>query len=66
MFLEDFDLGDFCRVLQRVVPHVEVVAVTDPSQRAQNANPKLVSKAAFEQAITQYCCACSITGCHFE
>ena len=63
LFLEDFDLEEFCGVLQRVVPKLRIIPVLDRSQRAQNPDPTLVSEAAFNKAITQYCCACSITGC---
>lgn len=64
LFLEDFDLIDFCGVLQRVVPDVEIVPITDPGKHAHNPDPTLVSEAEFEAAIVQYCGACSITGCH--
>ena len=64
MFLEDFDLEEFCAVLQRVVPKVRIIPVSDRSQHAHNLDPNLVSEAAFNQAVTRYCCACSITGCN--
>jgi hypothetical protein len=64
LFLEDFDLEEFCRVLQSVVPKVEVVPVTDRTERARNPDPTLVSETDFNRAITQYCCCCSITGCN--
>lgn len=51
----DFDLEEFCEVLQGKVPEVEVVAVLDPQQEAVNRSPSLVSDRVFNEALGEYC-----------
>jgi hypothetical protein len=52
---EDFDLEDFCEVLQGKVPEVEIVPVSDPSEAAVNRDPNLVSEHVFNEALGEYC-----------
>jgi hypothetical protein len=52
---QDFDLEEFCEVLQGKVPELEIVAVTDPRERALNLDPSLVSHAVFDEALGEYC-----------
>lgn len=63
LFLEDFDLEQFCQVLQRLVPGIRIVPVLDSTRHARNPNPTLVSQSVFDAAITKYCTACTLTGC---
>ena len=51
----DFDLDEFCEVLQGKVPGVEIVPVSDPKERAVNPAPSLVSDAVFNEALGEYC-----------
>jgi hypothetical protein len=51
----DFDLEDFCEVLQGKLADVEVVPVTDANENAVNLDPSLVSPAVFEEALGEYC-----------
>ncbi|MFM1767800.1 MAG: hypothetical protein RJA22_329 [Verrucomicrobiota bacterium] len=51
----DFDLEDFCEVLQGKVPGVEIVPVIDPKETAVNLDPGLVSPAVFDEALGEYC-----------
>jgi len=51
----DFDLDDFCEVLQGKVPEVEIVPVSDPESLAFNRDPSLVSEAIFNEALGEYC-----------
>lgn len=51
----EFDLEDFCEVLQGKVPGVEIVAVTDPQEEAVNRDPDLVPPAVFDEALGEYC-----------
>lgn len=51
----DFDLEDFCEVLQGKVGEVEIVAVTDPAARANNPYPALVHPHVFQEALGEYC-----------
>lgn len=52
---EDFDLEDFCEVLQGKVPEVEIVPLTNPEEVAVNLDPRLVSAAVFHEALGEYC-----------
>ncbi len=52
---EDFDLEDFCEVLQGKLQGVEVVALTDEDQCAMNLDPSLVRDAVFTEALGEYC-----------
>lgn len=51
----DFDLEDFCEVLQGKLTGVEVVAVVDASERAVNRDSALVTEAVFAEALGEYC-----------
>ena len=51
---QDFDLEEFCEVLQGKVPEVEIVPLTDPKERAINRDPSLVSAAVFDEALGEY------------
>ena len=51
----DFDLEDFCEVLQGKVPEVEIIPVNDPEERAINPAGSLISDAVFHEALGQYC-----------
>ena len=50
----DFDLEDFCEVLQGKVPEVEIVPVTDPKEPALNRDTHLVSQHVFDEALGEY------------
>jgi hypothetical protein len=50
----DFDLEDFCEVLQGKVPEVEVVPVVDPGEHALNLDASLVSASVFDEALGEY------------
>ena len=52
---QDFDLEEFCEVLQGKVPDVEIVPVTDPKGRAINLDPSLVSASVLDEALGEYC-----------
>jgi hypothetical protein len=52
---QDFDLEDFCEVLQGKVPDVEIVPVADPKERALNLDTHLVSQQVFDEALGEYC-----------
>ena len=52
---QDFDLEEFCEVLQGKVPELEIVPVTDQKERAINLDPSLVSTAVFDEALGEYC-----------
>jgi len=53
---EDFDLEDFCEVLQgKVGGEVEVVPVEVPAGDALNLDPHLVSPGVFHEALGEYC-----------
>jgi hypothetical protein len=54
-FLEDFDLTEFCSILQELVPNVQVVPATKAPEREVASKPRLVSEAAFEEAMGKYC-----------
>ena len=51
----DFDLEDFCEVLQGKLSGVEVVPVTDANERAVNRDPSLVPDTVFTEALGEYC-----------
>jgi hypothetical protein len=50
----DFDLEDFCEVLQGKLPGVEVMPVTDAGESAFNRDPSLVPDAVFAEALGEY------------
>jgi hypothetical protein len=53
---EDFDLEDFCEVLQgKVAGDIEVVPVTEPSASTVNRDSTLVSQHVFLEALGEYC-----------
>ena len=51
----DFDLEEFCEVLQGKVPELEIVPVLDPQERATNLDPLLVPDTVFTEALGEYC-----------
>ena len=51
----DFDLEEFCEVLQGKVPEVEVVPVTDPNEHAINRDQSLIPDAVLNEALGEYC-----------
>ena len=52
---QDFELEEFCEVLQGKVSEVEIVAIADPEVQAVNFDPSLVSDTAFNEALGEYC-----------
>lgn len=50
----DFDLEDFCEVLQGKVSDVEIVPVIDPNESAVNQDAGLVSDAVLNEALGEY------------
>jgi hypothetical protein len=52
---EDFDLEEFCEVLQGKVADVEIVPYTEAPEGAYNPDPGLISDAAFNEALGEYC-----------
>jgi hypothetical protein len=53
---EDFDLEEFCEVLQgKVTAEVEIVAVPEPGSDSSNRDRTLVSDAIFREALGEYC-----------
>ena len=50
----DFELEDFCEILQGKVPDVEVVAVIEPGDRAVNRDSHLVAESVFQEALGEY------------
>lgn len=52
----DFDLEDFCEVLQGKLTDVEVIPVTDSldAARGLNTDPNLVSDAVLNEALGEY------------
>jgi len=53
---DDFDLEEFCEVLQgKVTTDVEVVPVTEVAASARNRDTSLVSDAVFLEALGEYC-----------
>jgi hypothetical protein len=52
---EDFDLEEFCEVLQgKVQDDIEVVAVTEPGEGAVNYDPALIGAHIFNEALGEY------------
>lgn len=51
----DFDLEEFCEVLQGKVPELEIVPVGDRKERADNPASSLISDAVFNEALGEYC-----------
>jgi len=51
---DDFDLEEFCEVLQGKVPELEIVPVTDLKEAAFNRDPSLVTDAVFNEALGEY------------
>lgn len=52
---EDFDLDDFCEVLQgKLDEDVEVVAMAGDQDSSENLDPDLVSDAVFTEALGEY------------
>ena len=52
---DDFDLDDFCEVLQgKLDEDVEVVAVSESEDSSDNLDPDLVSDAIFTEALGEY------------
>jgi hypothetical protein len=51
----DFDLEEFCEVLQGKLSGVEVVPVTDTQEQAVNRDPLLVPDSVFAEALGEYC-----------
>ena len=51
----DFDLEDFCEVLQGKVSEIEIVPITDPKEHAVNLDPSLVTQAVFNESLGEYC-----------
>ncbi len=53
---EDFDLDEFCEVLQgKVGEDIEIVALTEEERGAENLDSDLISTAVFEEALGEYC-----------
>ena len=53
---EDFDLEEFCEVLQgKVMADVEIVPVTEATAGRSNRDTSLVSDAVFFEALGEYC-----------
>ncbi len=50
----EFDLGDFCEVLQGKLDDVEVVPVTEPESGSANRDHQLVPEAVFFEALGEY------------
>jgi hypothetical protein len=54
-FLDDFDLTEFCAILQSLVPEIQVVPAPDPKNHPRNVQPPLVSADVFNKAVLRYC-----------
>ncbi len=50
----DFELDEFCEVLQGKLGDVEVVPVTEPEAPAFNRDPNLVPQSIFLEALGEY------------
>ena len=50
----EFELDDFCEVLQGKLAAVEIVPVSDPGDHARNRDPKLVPQSVFLEALGEY------------
>ena len=51
----EFDLEEFCEFLQGKLTDVEVVALTEPGERAFNRDHTLVPDSVFHEALGEYC-----------
>ncbi|MBI4621945.1 MAG: hypothetical protein HY736_01840 [Verrucomicrobia bacterium] len=51
----DFDLEEFCEFLQGKLSGVEIVALTEPGERAFNRDSTLVPDSVFHEALGEYC-----------
>lgn len=51
---ENFNLYEFCELLQKLVPAIEVVPVLNQTCRPAGANQELVSPSTFDQALVHY------------
>lgn len=51
----DFDLEDFCEVLQGKLQGVEIVPVADKDEFAVNLDPSMVPESIFNEALGEYC-----------
>jgi hypothetical protein len=53
----EFDLEEFCELLQGKVPEIEIVPVMDTpaGARGLNKEPNLVPDAVFHEALGEYC-----------
>jgi hypothetical protein len=51
----EFDLEEFCEVLQGKIPDVEIVPATGEFEDAINPNPNLVHPHVFNEALGEYC-----------
>jgi hypothetical protein len=51
----DFDLDDFCEILQGKLGDVEVVPVTAPEERACHRGSQILSDSVFHEALGEYC-----------
>lgn len=52
---QDFDLEDFCEVLQGKLSGVEVVPVMDANEHAVNLDESIVPQTVFTEALGEYC-----------
>lgn len=50
----EFDLDDFCEVLQGKLDDVEVVPVSEPDTTATNRDHHLVTESVFLEALGEY------------
>lgn len=51
----EFDLEEFCEVLQGKIPDVEIVPATGAFEKAINPNPHLVHPHLINEALGEYC-----------
>ena len=51
----DFDLDDFCEVLQGKLPDIEVVPVSEDNESAVNRCQTLIPDSIFYEALGEYC-----------
>lgn len=52
---QDFDLADFCEVLQGKLGDVEVIPVDEDDAHSLNRKPDLAIEAALREALGEYC-----------
>jgi len=50
----EFDLDEFCEVLQGKLDDVEVVPVTEPESGRENRDHQLVPESVFHEALGEY------------